>query len=222
MSFDLQADMYLKERERMIADQLRARGIRDERVLAAMARVPRHEFVPPAWRSQSYEDHPLPIGQEQTISQPYIVGVMLQHLGVEPNNTVLEIGTGSGYVSALLGELGSRVYTIERHSSLGNFAAEVLRKLGYANVSVLIRDGSQGLPEFAPFDRIIVSAAAPRIPPALLEQLAEGGRMILPVGMEQAQELQLIHKKDGVPLFTTLEGCRFVPLVSGTPEQAPS
>jgi protein-L-isoaspartate(D-aspartate) O-methyltransferase len=196
---------------------LRARGIRDERVLAAMARVPRHEFVPSEFRLQAYEDHPLPIGQDQTISQPYMVALMLEYLAVEPENTVLEIGTGSGYQSALLAELAKRVYTIERHLALANFAARDLMRLGYSNVTVLVRDGSLGLPEHAPYERIIVAAAAPRVPPALLAQLSDGGRMILPVGSEHVQELQLIRKKNGVPLATSLEGCRFVPLILDDP-----
>jgi protein-L-isoaspartate(D-aspartate) O-methyltransferase len=217
MGADSEAEAYLPERERMVASQLRARGIRDERVLAAMARVPRHEFVPSEFRLQAYEDHPLPIGQDQTISQPYMVALMLEYLAVEPENTVLEIGTGSGYQSALLAELAKRVYTIERHLALANFAARDLARLGYSNVTVLVRDGSHGLPEHAPYERIIVSAAAPRVPPALLVQLSESGRMILPVGSEHVQELQLIRKKNGVPLATSLEGCRFVPLIVDDP-----
>jgi len=217
MCADSEAEAYIPERERMVATQLRARGIRDERVLAAMARVPRHEFVPSEFRLQAYEDHPLPIGQDQTISQPYMVALMLEYLAVEPENTVLEIGTGSGYQSALLAELAKRVYTVERHPALANFAAADLMRLGYSNVTVLVRDGSHGLPEHAPYERIIVSAAAPRVPPALLAQLSEGGRLILPVGSEHAQELQLIRKKNGVPLATSLEGCRFVPLIVDNP-----
>lgn len=217
MCADSEAEAYLPDRERMVASQLRARGIRDERVLTAMARVPRHEFVPSEFRLQAYEDHPLPIGQDQTISQPYMVALMLEYLAVEPENTVLEIGTGSGYQSALLAELAKHVYTIERHPALANFAARDLTRLGYSNVTVLVRDGSHGLPEHAPYERIIVSAAAPRVPPALLAQLSEGGRMILPVGSEHAQELQLIRKKNGVALATSLEGCRFVPLIVDNP-----
>ncbi len=203
----------------MVANQLRARGIRDEGVLAAMARVPRHEFVSRDFRAQAYEDYPLPIGQEQTISQPYIVALMLEYLAIDSTDTVLEIGTGSGYQSALLAELAARVYTIERHPSLANSAAEVLQRLGYSNVRVLVRDGSRGLPEHAPYDRIIVSAATHAIPPALLAQLREQGRMILPVGPEQAQELQLIRKINDAPVVTSLEACRFVPLVAGEAEE---
>ncbi len=206
---------YWQEREEMVATQLRARGIRDERVLATMAHVPRHEFVLPDFRAQAYEDHPLPIGQEQTISQPYIVALMLEYLALEASNTVLEIGTGSGYQTALLAELAARVYTIERHQPLANSAASVLARLGYSNVTVLVRDGSEGLPEHAPYDRIIVSAATHFIPPALLAQLRDGGCMILPVGPEHSQELQLVRKVNGAAEITSLEGCRFVPLVVG-------
>lgn len=220
MDGELQPVSFSEERARMVAEQLRARGIRDERVLAAMACVPRHEFVPAEFRSQAYDDHPLPIGQEQTISQPYIVALMLQYLAIAPVDIVLEIGTGSGYQTALLAELGARVYSIERHQALALTAAAVLRRLGYGNVTVLISDGNQGLPENAPYDRIIVSAAAHAIPPALVEQLREGGRMILPVGPEHAQELQLVRKRNGVPVVSSLEGCRFVPLIEGRAELA--
>ena len=218
MDGELEPVSFSEERARMVAEQLRARGIRDERVLAAMARVPRHEFVPAEFRSQAYDDHPLPIGQEQTISQPYIVALMLQYLAIDPLDVVLEIGTGSGYQTALLAELGARVYSIERHQALALSAAAVLRRLGYGNVTVLISDGNQGLAENAPYDRIIVSAAAHAIPPALLEQLRDSGRMILPVGPEHAQELQLVRKRNGVPVVSSLEGCRFVPLVEGRAE----
>jgi protein-L-isoaspartate(D-aspartate) O-methyltransferase len=216
---DIEPEAFAQERERMVASQLRARGLRDQRVLAAMAHVPRHEFVPSDFRSQAYDDHPLPIGQEQTISQPYIVALMLEYLAIEPTDSVLEIGTGSGYQTALLAELADRVYTIERHQALADSAATMLMRLGYSNVTVLVGDGSQGLPQHAPYDRIIVAAAAHAIPPALLAQLGEGGRMILPVGAEHSQELQLVRKKSGVPIISSLEGCRFVPLVAGVAER---
>jgi protein-L-isoaspartate(D-aspartate) O-methyltransferase len=218
MGPDQESQSFAQERERMLAAQLFARGIRDQRVLSAMARVPRHEFVPPALRSQAYEDHPLPIGQEQTISQPYIVALMLEYLAVGGTDTVLEIGTGSGYQAALLGELASRVYTVERHQTLAEAAKNLLLRLGYSNIIVFVGDGREGLARHAPYDRIIISAATPAIPPALLAQLREGGRMILPVGVEHAQQLQLVRKKDGVPVVANLEGCRFVPLVAGTTE----
>jgi protein-L-isoaspartate(D-aspartate) O-methyltransferase len=220
MDSDAQFDAFAREREEMVSFQIQGRGIGDERVLAAMARVPRHEFVPADLRSQAYEDHPLPIGQEQTISQPYIVALMLAYLAIEPDNVVLEIGTGSGYQTALLAQLAARVYSIERHRPLAESASEVLRRLGYLNVNVLVGDGNRGLPEHVPYDRIIVSAAAHTIPPALFAQLREDGRMILPVGSEHAQELQLVRKKNGTAVVTNLEGCRFVPLMAGTPEQS--
>jgi protein-L-isoaspartate(D-aspartate) O-methyltransferase len=220
MDSDNQFDAFAREREEMVSFQIQGRGIGDERVLAAMAHVPRHEFVPADLRSQAYEDHPLPIGQEQTISQPYIVALMLAYLAIEPDNVVLEIGTGSGYQTALLAQLAARVYSIERHRPLAESASEVLRRLGYLNVNVLVGDGNRGLPEHAPYDRIIVSAAAHTIPPALFAQLRADGRMILPVGSEHAQELQLVRKKNGTAVVTNLEGCRFVPLMAGTPEQS--
>lgn len=219
MGSEPQADVFTREREDMVSSQVRARGIHDERVLAAMVRVPRHEFVPADLRSQAYEDHPLPIGKEQTISQPYIVALMLEYLAIKPDNVVLEIGTGSGYQTALLAELAARVYSVERHQRLAGFSSAVVSRLGYSNVSVLVGDGNGGLPEHAPYDRIIVSAAAHTIPPALFAQLREDGRMILPVGSEHAQELQLVRKRDGAAVVTSLEGCRFVPLMAGTPEQ---
>lgn len=208
-------DVLAQQRGRMVALQLRARGVRDERVLQAMARVPRHEFVPPEFRSQAYEDHPLPIGKDQTISQPYIVAVMLEHLAVHEQDIVLEVGTGSGYVTALLAELARTVYSIERHASLAKTAEEKLHKLNYTNVKVATGDGNLGLPEAAPFDEILVSAAASEIPQPLLEQLKEGGRMMIPVGAQHAQQLQLVEKKDGQAIITDMEACRFVPLVGG-------
>lgn len=199
----------------MVSTQLRARGISDERVLAAIGRVPRHEFVGEEYRDQAYEDHPVPIGEGQTLSQPYIVAIMLQALALAGWEKVLEVGTGSGYQTALLAELAREVYSVERHASLAHSAEAVLRGLGYRNVCAMVGDGSQGLPEQAPFDAIAVSAAAPRIPRALFEQLREGGRMILPVGPAQAQELELVRKQNGELLVEEMEGCRFVPLIGG-------
>ena len=199
----------------MVATQLQGRGIRDQNVLAAMARVPRHEFVPDEFRSQAYDDHPIPIGQSQTISQPYIVAIMLEYLALQPSHKVLEIGTGSGYQTALLAEIAARVYSIERQASLAESAKETLARLGYFNVVVITGDGTEGLPEASPFDAIIVSAAAPEAPPALFEQLSEGGRMVIPVGGYESQELQLVRKENGQRLIDRLEGCRFVPLLGG-------
>lgn len=213
MAAETQIDSFLAQRRSMVESQLRARGIRDERVLAAMFHVPRHEFISEEFRDQVYEDHPIPIGEGQTLSQPYIVAIMLQALALDPTNIVLEIGTGSGYQTALLSELTRQVYSMERHASLASAAESTLARLGYTNVKVLLGDGSHGLSEFAPFDAIVVSAAAPQIPPPLFEQLREGGRMVIPVGPAHAQELQLVRKQAGQAVITNLEGCRFVPLI---------
>lgn len=206
--------LYAMQRMRMVEAQLRARGLADERVLAAMERVPRDEFSPERYRDQAYEDHPLPIGEGQTISQPYIVASMLEALAVRPGDRVLEVGTGSGYVAALLAELVAEVVSIERHASLANSARELLAKMGYKNVRVITGDGSRGFAEAAPYEAIMVAAAAPELPRDLVAQLAEGGRMIIPVGREDAQQLQLIEKKNGQAQIRLREMCRFVPLVS--------
>jgi protein-L-isoaspartate(D-aspartate) O-methyltransferase len=211
----IQSDPFASDRQRMVEYQLRGRGIRDGRVLDAMARVPRHEFVPERFQAQAYEDHPIPIGYGQTISQPYIVALMLEALALEPTDKVLEIGTGSGYQTALLAELAASVYSIERHAGLAQNAERVLAKLGYTNIVVLVGDGSEGLPQHAPFDAIIVSAAAPELPSTLVAQLRDGGRMVVPVGPAHAQELQLVQKQQGQLLVSYLEGCRFVPLITG-------
>ena len=195
--------------------QLAERGIRDMRVLDAMRTVPRHEFVPEALRQDAYEDHPLPIGEGQTISQPYIVAAMLEHLALQASDRVLEVGTGSGYVTALLSVLCSEVFSVERHALLAVSADATLRRLGYGNVRVKVGDGSEGWSEYAPFDAILVSAATAEVPAALFDQLNEGGRMIIPVGSPISQELQLIRKINGQPEVTVLDGCRFVPLVEG-------
>jgi protein-L-isoaspartate(D-aspartate) O-methyltransferase len=198
----------------MVESQLRARGIGDERVLAAMLRVPRQEFAAERYREQAYEDHPLPIAEGQTISQPYIVASMLEALQLSPQDKVLEVGTGSGYVTALLAELAPEVVSIERHASLAERARELLAGMGYTNVRMIVGDGSRGFAELAPYDAIIVSAAAPELPRALVEQLAEGGRMIIPVGSDDAQQLQLIRMVNGQAEIVSRELCRFVPLVS--------
>jgi len=208
-----QADVFLRARESMVESQLRPRGIRDQRLLAAMERVPRHEFVPESCREQAYEDHPLPIGAGQTVSQPYIVALTVDALDLQPSDVVLEVGTGSGYQTALLAELAKFVYSIERHAVLAAQAQETLHRLGYSNVLVLVGDGSKGLPECAPYDAIAVSAAAPNVPQPLFQQLREGGRLVVPVGPADVQELDLIRKKDGQPIVAVLEGCRFVPLI---------
>jgi protein-L-isoaspartate(D-aspartate) O-methyltransferase len=197
----------------MVQTQLRDRGIRDERVLAAMLSVPRHEFVAPEFRAQAYDDCPLPIAEGQTISQPFIVALMLEALALRPEHTVLEIGTGSGYQTALLAELTTRVFTIERHAALAHDAKEVLTQFGYNNVTVLLGDGSQGLADHSPYDAIAVTAGAPQIPRPLFQQLRIGGRMVIPVGPRHAQDLQLIENANGVPIVSTISGCRFVPLI---------
>ncbi|HXZ31426.1 MAG TPA: protein-L-isoaspartate(D-aspartate) O-methyltransferase [Terriglobales bacterium] len=213
MSSQTQTDQFAAKRELMVSDQLRARGISDERVLAAMARVPRHEFVAEEYREQAYEDHPVPIAKGQTLSQPYIVAIMLQVLSLNGKEKVLEIGTGSGYQTALLAELAREVYSIERHAALARCADNVLKQLGYYNVHVLVGDGSEGLAAYAPYDDIVVSAAAPHIPPALFQQLREGGQMVVPIGPSHAQLLQLVRKQRGQAVIDNLEGCRFVPLI---------
>ena len=217
MNFSAEADAFAALRTGMVESQLRARGITDEKVLAAMARVPRHKFTPGAYRSQAYEDRPLPIGESQTISQPYMVALMLDALTLAPTDKVLEIGTGSGYVTALLAELVGAVVSVERHAALAIDARALLERLGYSNIRVITGDGSRGFPECAPYDAIIVSAAASALPPALVAQLAEGGRMIIPVGPPDSQQLQLVRMRDGVAQITLRELCRFVPLVSGAP-----
>jgi protein-L-isoaspartate(D-aspartate) O-methyltransferase len=208
-----QPDPYFDVRRRMVEVQLRDRGIRDERVRDAMLRIPRHEFVAKEYKSQAYEDHPIPIGESQTISQPFIVAVSLQALNLQGNESVLEIGTGSGYQTVLLAALARNVYSIERHAALAASAEAVLNKLGIDNVKIIVGDGSYGLTEFLPYDAILVSAAAPAIPRSLIDQLAEAGRMVIPVGPQYSQELQLVRKRAGKPVVEVIEGCRFVPLI---------
>jgi len=211
-----QCDHVRTQRETMVRRQIAERGIRDERVLDAMRAVPRHEFVPESFRQDAYEDHPLPIGEGQTISQPYIVAAMLEYLALQATDRVLEIGAGSGYVTALLSLLSSEVYSVERHAALAALAESTLHRLEYRNVKIRVGDGRQGWAEYAPFDAILVSAATLEMPPALFAQLREGGRMMAPIGPPSSQELQLIRKVSGQPDFRILEGCRFVPLVEGT------
>ena len=206
-------------RQQMVEGQLRQRDIRDERVLQAMATVPRHLFVPPAQRPQAYDDGPLPIGQEQTISQPYIVALMTESLRLKGTETVLEIGTGSGYQAAVLSVLAKKVYSIEIIPELAETAQERLTALGYKNVEVIVGDGNLGWPQGSPYDAIIVTAAAPQIPPALIEQLAEGGRMVLPVEVGNEQHLLRLQKVDGKITQEDLGLVRFVPLVGDAPER---
>ena len=204
---------YLKARTWMLNRQIKARGIRDSRVLEAMAKVPRHEFVPEAYRDMAYSDTPLPIGEGQTISQPYIVALMTEALELNAGDRVLEVGTGSGYHAAVLSEIAKEVYTIEIIESLGRRAEERLKRLGYKNVKVRIGDGYLGWQEYAPFDAIIVTCAPDHIPQPLVEQLAEGGRMVIPVGGEDhIQTLSLLKKEEGEVKQKALIPVRFVPM----------
>ena len=199
-------------RARMVAEQIRARDVRDPRVLAAMARVPRELFIPEAQRHEAYGDHPVPIGFGQTISQPYIVGFMTEALRVEAPHRVLEVGTGCGYQTAVLAELARDVYSIEVIGELADRAHRTLDGLGYANVHIRTGDGHAGWPEHAPYDRILVAAAAASVPPALVEQLADTGVLVIPVGVWH-QELRVLQRHgDRVDLLATLP-VRFVPLV---------
>jgi protein-L-isoaspartate(D-aspartate) O-methyltransferase len=197
----------------MVAEQLARRDITDRRVLAAMGTVPRHLFVPLPHRDQAYEDYPLPIGEGQTISQPYIVALMTQSLGLEGGEKVLEVGTGSGYQAAVLVELKARVFTIEIDAQLAQRALQTLRELGYGDVQVRTGDGFFGWPEEAPFDAIIVTCAAPRIPQPLIDQLKDGGRLIIPLGeVDSFQVLTLAQKKGGKVQTRQISGVRFVPM----------
>jgi protein-L-isoaspartate(D-aspartate) O-methyltransferase len=206
------------KRSRMVEAQIKARDIKDQRVLTAMQKVPRHCFVPAERRKWAYADHPLPIGYGQTISQPYIVALMTQALNLAPGEKVLEIGTGSGYQAAVLAELTDQVYSIEIVPELGKRAAEVLAELGYARVHLRIGDGYKGWYEAAPFKAIILTAAPPKIPKALIDQLDRGGRMILPLGPDGATQELLLLRKDGQGHITreSLGLVRFVPMVPGS------
>ena len=206
-------DDYRAARLKMVEQQLRPRNIKDEGVLAAMGRVPRHRFVPEKSRFEAYEDYPLPIGQGQTISQPYIVALMTQALRLTGAEKTLEIGTGSGYQTAILAELSKTVYSVERIHVLVEHAETLLRELGYQNVFCKAFDGTLGWPEEAPFDAIMVTAAGPRVPPPLIDQLAEGGRLVIPVGNRSDQDLIRLTKRDGQVDQENLGGCRFVDLI---------
>ncbi len=205
------------QRRIMVRDNLEARGISDVKVLAAFMKVPREEFVPDDFKMHSYADHPLSIGEGQTISQPYIVSLMLSLLELEPEHRVLEIGTGSGYQTALLAELVKEVYTVERIDPLLRRAKRTLTTMGYENIHFRVGDGTRGWEKAYPpvneFDRIVVAAAAPKIPQPLLEQLAEGGRLVIPAGSRYVQELICITRQNGEFIQEKWGGCAFVPLV---------
>jgi len=202
-----------KKRKVMVREQIQERGVEDGRVLEAMEKVPRHEFVPEEYRRFAYEDSPLPIGEGQTISQPYIVALMTECLGLKGGERVLEVGTGSGYQAAILSELVEEVYTIEILEPLAKRAEELLQKLGYRNVKVRCGDGYLGWEEYAPFDGIIVTCAPDHIPEPLIEQLAEGGRMVIPVGETPFnQVLKLIRKREGKLVVENVVPVRFVPM----------
>ena len=212
---ELNAD-YEAQRQQMVNDQMKARGIRDPRVLEAFLKVERHLFVPTSSRNLSYRDHPVPIGDGQTISQPYIVAFMTEELELKKHEKVLEIGTGSGYQAAILGELVHEVYTIELIPKLGRQAQALLEELGYDNIHVIVGDGYKGWPDEAPFDAIIVTCAPEKIPQKLVEQLREGGRMIIPVGpVGGVQKLVKGVKKSGRMEIRDELSVRFVPMVKG-------
>ncbi len=206
-----------EQRHEMVRAQIQARGIHDARVLDAMRDVKRHLFVPIESTEDAYEDYPLPIGEGQTISQPYIVALMTELLDTKPSDRVLEIGTGSGYQTAVLSRLVADVYSIEIVKALSERAAEHLEAQGFSNTHLRVGDGYNGWPEYAPFDGIIVTAAPPEIPQRLIDQLAEGGRMVVPVGTSY-QELLLIEKKDGELKKRAITGVRFVPMVKAKGE----
>ena len=201
-------------RQAMVERQIAGRGLRDERVLEAMRTVPREEFVPEPLADLAHDDTPLPIGEEQTISQPYVVALMAEALELRPEDRVLEIGAGSGYAAAVLARLAGEVWAVERHASLAREAAERLARLGIQNVHVIQGDGTLGLPEHAPYDAIVVAAGGPDVPPALLDQLAEGGRLVIPIGPEpRMQELVRVRRQDGHTVREDLGPVRFVPLI---------
>jgi len=206
-------DNYTAERARMVDRQIAPRGVSDLRVLAAMKKVPRHRFIPSHLWDQAYGDYPLPIGEDQTISQPYIVALMTELLELKATDRVLEVGTGSGYQAAILAELAAQVYSIDRVESLLARAEQILASLGYANIKTRVGDGTLGWPEEMPFDAIIVTAGAPQVPRPLTEQLALGGRLVIPVGDTWSQTLTCIRQTADGLKFEYHGGCRFVRLI---------
>jgi len=213
------ASDFAAQRQRMVQQQLKAHGIKDERVLAAMAKVPREEFIPAGARVEAYEDGPLPIGYDQTISQPYIVAFMTDQLRPKRSGRVLEIGTGSGYQAAILAELVTEVYTIEIVEPLAKAAEATLQRLGYKNVHLKVGDGYKGWQEEAPFDAIIVTCAPDKVPQPLVDQLKDGGRMVIPVGERFAQQLYLLEKKNGQLKESVTLPVRFVPMLRDAPQK---
>lgn len=216
-----------EQRAEMVETQLKARGLTDERLMAAFRKVPRHLFVPAEFRREAYADHPLPIESGQTISQPYIVGLMTDCLRLRGHERVLEIGAGTGYQTAILAEMALDIFSVERLPELMQAVAKRLEGLGYLNVHLSVGNGTLGWTEHAPYDAVLVSAAAPKIPEPLIAQLAEGGRMVLPIGAPQAQMLTLVEKHRGVLHQQEIASCAFVPLIGqhgwpGDPAPNPS
>jgi len=204
---------FTSARKKMVASQLEARGIRDHRVLTAMAEVPRHLFVDESLRDEAYDDNPLPIGEGQTISQPYMVAIMTELLQLLGPEIILEIGTGSGYQAAVLSKLCRWVYTVERIKSLSERAQEITKAGGYENITFIVGDGTEGWPEAAPYDGIIVTAGAPRIPDTFVSQLRLGGKLVIPVGDRFSQTLQRVIKTEQGTTIENHTGCRFVDLI---------
>ena len=204
---------YENLRKRMVEEQLIPRGIKNQRVLGVFYKIERHKFIPEDLRNSAYADFPVPIGEGQTISQPYIVALMTEYLGLTGKEKVLEIGTGSGYQTAILSELAGEIYSVERFEVLAGRAQTILNELGYKNIKVKAGDGTLGWEEAAPFDRIIITAASPKIPLPLIEQLADNGKLILPLGESFSQVLTLLEKKEGKLKSIDICGCVFVPLV---------
>ncbi|MDI6807604.1 MAG: protein-L-isoaspartate(D-aspartate) O-methyltransferase [Candidatus Eisenbacteria bacterium] len=200
-------------KKQMVELQLKSRGLSDCRVMEAMLRVPREKFVEESLVGRAYNDCALPIGLGQTISQPYMVALMTEVLSLKGEERVLEIGTGSGYQTAILAELSSWVYSVERISSLSQSSGKILRELGYTNITLRVGDGTLGWEEEAPFERIMITAGSPKVPPALEQQLGEGGRMVIPIGSSNSQVLELVEKKGGMVFSKPICGCTFVPLI---------
>ncbi|MGH9327898.1 MAG: protein-L-isoaspartate(D-aspartate) O-methyltransferase [Terriglobia bacterium] len=213
--------LFEAERRRMVELQLRRRGIHDERVLEAMFMTPRHEFVPAQFLERAYDDHPFPLGERETISQPYMVAAMTEAARIQPRDKVLEVGTGSGYQAAVLSFMGGQVWSIERKASLAESARARLLRLGYSGIEVICSDGTEGYLPAAPYQAVLVTAASPQVPVALIEQLAEGGRLVIPVGDLHSQRLELIVKSPSGLSTRMCHACQFVPLIGkyGWPDE---